>query len=70
MDIWEKIAAANGLGFDYTRFDSIESGLQAITDGSVDILVGNAPINKDNLARVEFSQPFFHSGLQILTTDN
>ena len=70
MDIWEKIAAANGWGFDYTRFDSIESGLQAITDGSVDILVGNAPINKDNLARVEFSQPFFHSGLQILTTDN
>jgi ABC-type amino acid transport substrate-binding protein len=70
VDIWEKIAAANGWGFDYTRFDSIESGLQAITDGSVDILVGNAPINKDNLARVEFSQPFFHSGLQILTTDN
>ena len=70
VDIWEKIAAENGWGFGYTRFNSIENGLQAITDGSIDILVGNAPINKDNLARVEFSQPFFHSGLQILTTDN
>ena len=70
VDIWEKIAAENGWGFGYTRFNSIENGLQAITDGSIDILVGNGPINKDNLARVEFSQPFFHSGLQILTTDN
>jgi ABC-type amino acid transport substrate-binding protein len=70
VDIWEKIAAENGWAFDYIRFDTVEKGLSAVADGSVDILVGNAPINKDNLARVEFSQPFFHSGLQILTTDN
>ena len=70
VDIWEKIAAENGWGFNYTRFETIEAGLQAITEGSIDILVGNAPITKNNLARVELSQPFFHSGLQILTSDN
>ena len=32
--------------------------------------MGNAPITKDNLAKAEFSQPFFHSGLQILTVDS
>jgi len=70
VDIWEKIAAENSWGFNYTRFETIEAGLQAITEGSIDILVGNAPITKNNLARVEFSQPFFHSGLQILTADS
>lgn len=70
VDIWEKIAAENGWAFDYIRFETMEKGLGAAADGSIDILVGNAPINKENLARVEFSQPFFHSGLQILTSDN
>jgi ABC-type amino acid transport substrate-binding protein len=69
IHIWEKIAAENGWLSEYTVCDSIESGLKAVADGSLDILVGNAPINKDALERVEFSQPFFHSGLQILITD-
>lgn len=69
VDIWEKIAAENGWVFDYIRFDTVEQGVSAVADGSIDVLVGNAPINKDNLTRVEFSQPFFHSGLQILTSD-
>ena len=58
VDIWEKIAAENGWAFDYIRFDTVEKGLSAVADGSIDILVGNAPVNKDNLARAEFSQPF------------
>ena len=70
VDIWEKIAADNNWSFNYTRFDTIENGLKAIVDGSVDILVGDTPINKANLSQVEFSQPFFHSGLQILIADN
>jgi ABC-type amino acid transport substrate-binding protein len=70
VDIWEKIAAENDWSFDYTRFDTIKNGLKAIADGSVDVLVGDTPINKENLAQVEFSQPFFHSGLQILIADN
>jgi ABC-type amino acid transport substrate-binding protein len=70
VDIWEKIAAENAWGFSYARFDTIKNGLQAIADGSLDILVGDTPINKENLAQAEFSQPFFHSGLQILIADN
>ena len=70
VDIWEKIAAENGWGFSYTRFDTVKNGLKAIADGSLDILVGDTPINKENLAQAEFSQPFFHSGLQILIADN
>jgi len=69
VDIWEKIAAENGWVFDYTRFETVEQGLKAVANGSIDVLVGNAPINQSNLELVEFSQPFFHSGLQILTGD-
>jgi polar amino acid transport system substrate-binding protein len=70
VDIWEKIAAENNWNFNYTRFETIKKGLEAVTDGSIDLLVGNTPITKNNLANAEFSQPFFHSGLQILTVDS
>ena len=53
VDIWEKIAAENDWSFNYTRFDTIENGLKAIVDGSVDILVGDTPINKENLSQVD-----------------
>lgn len=69
LDIWEKIASENGWLFEYTKVESVEKGLEAVANGSLDILVGNAPINENNLRLVEFSQPFFHSGLQILTGD-
>ena len=70
VDIWEKIAAENNWNFNYTRFETIKKGLEAVTDGSIDLLAGNTPITKNNLANAEFSQPFFHSGLQILTVDS
>ena len=69
VDIWEKIAADNHWTFEYFPFSSIEEGLNAVSGGRIDILAGSTPIKRSNLERVEFSQPYFHSGLQILIPD-
>lgn len=69
VDIWEKIAADNNWTFEFFPFPSIEEGLNAVSSGRIDILAGSTPIKRSNLNGVEFSQPYFHSGLQILIPD-
>lgn len=69
VDIWEKIAAANIWTFQYTNFQTVDDGIQAVASGKVDILLGNIGITKSRLAQVEFSQPFFRSGFQIMVSE-
>jgi ABC-type amino acid transport substrate-binding protein len=69
VDLWEKIAAANAWTFRYAEFPGVEDGLRAVAAGQADILVGNVGITKDRLANVEFSQPFLHSGFQIMVSE-
>jgi len=66
VEIWEKIAAANTWTFSYQPFPSVDTGLAAVAAGEIDVLVGNTGITRARLAEVEFSQPFFRSGLQIM----
>jgi ABC-type amino acid transport substrate-binding protein len=69
VDLWEKLAAANGWAFEYSTFPSPEEAIQSVKNGHVDVLIGDLEITKDRLALVEFSQPFFRSGLQIMVTE-
>lgn len=69
VDVWEKIAAANSWQFSYTMFASADEGLEAVASGKVDVLAGNLGITKDRLSKVEFTQPFFRSGLQIMVSE-
>ncbi|MFZ4775205.1 MAG: transporter substrate-binding domain-containing protein [Terrimicrobiaceae bacterium] len=69
VDIWEKIAAANAWTFEYTSFPNPDAGIQAVASGKIDVLLGNIGITKDRLTQVEFSQPFFRSGLQIMVSE-
>ena len=70
VDVWEKIAADNGWTFDYIPFETVEAGLKAVSDGQLDVLVADTPITHDNSLAVDFSHLYFHSGLQILISDN
>jgi len=70
IDIWEKIATSKQFLFDYLPYNTVQEGIDAVASGKADILVGDIPITQKNLGMVEFTQPFFHSGLQILVCDN
>lgn len=69
VDLWEKIAAENSWSFKYVAVENTGAGLEAIASGSLDVLAGETPITRENLRRADFSQPYFHSGLQILVPD-
>lgn len=66
VDVWQEVAAANKWTFSTAAFPDIQTGLDAVANGTIDILIGDVPITHSGLEKVEFSQPYFHSGLQIL----
>jgi ABC-type amino acid transport substrate-binding protein len=66
IDIWEKVAELNSWQFSYVKLPTVDEGISAVAAGRVDVLVGDTGITRARLDRVEFSQPFFRSGLQIM----
>lgn len=69
VELWEKIAAANEWTFAYEKFASTDDGLAAVAKNNIDVLVGDTGITRARLASVDFSQPFFRSGLQIMISE-
>lgn len=66
---WERVAAANDWSFVYTGFPNGEEALQAVRAGAQDIAVGDITITSAAHKEVDFSLPYFRTGLQIMITD-
>jgi len=69
VEILDQVAVENRWTFDSVVFPDIESGLESLRNGSIDILAGDIPITHSAFSTVEFSHPYFHSGLQILVPE-
>jgi polar amino acid transport system substrate-binding protein len=69
VDLWQEIADGNGWKFEYRPFDTMDAALDAVAAGQCDVLVGNTSITSEREKRVEFSQPFYRAGLQIMVSE-
>ncbi len=67
IDIWEEVARDLGLDFEYTVVDTVVEQLQAVELGTADIAVAAITITADREETVDFTVPFYRSGLGILT---
>lgn len=66
VDIWEKVASMNNWDYKYTGYPDEVSAVKALSRGEVDVVVAEVPISSDAMDYVEFSQPYFRAGLQIM----
>ena len=66
VDLWKKAAADAGLVFETRVVDTVPELLEAVEDGSADVGVGAISITPDREAVLDFSHPFFKSGLQVM----
>lgn len=66
IELWEKIAEMNKWSFRYVAYPSVEEAVAAVTKGDCDVLVGDTSITSKRMSSMDFSQPFFRSGLQIM----
>ena len=61
IDLWHIIAASQQWEYDYYLYETVESGLQGLNNGELDILLGGVEITAERLAKADFSQPYYFS---------
>lgn len=70
VELWQSIAAANGWSTaEIRKFPTMDEALAAVGRGECDVLVGNTSITSEREKTVEFSQPYYRSGLQIMVSE-
>lgn len=52
VDLWRDIAFEGKLDYELTHFEGVSSGLEAVKNQSIDVLVGPITINSDRAAEV------------------
>lgn len=68
IDLWEKIAQQIEIPFEYVVVDTVEEQLQMVTDGEADLAIAAITINSEREDYLDFSYPYYSSGLQIMTS--
>lgn len=66
VDIWQKVAALNNWEYQFISYPDELTAVKAVHNGEADIVVAEIPISSETLQYVEFSQPYFRAGLQIM----
>ncbi len=66
VDLWNSIAQQNQWQFEWVPMETVPQALQALQSGQADVGVGALSITEEREKILDFSQPFFESGLQII----
>lgn len=69
VELWETLARESDVAFEYAEFGSYPDLLSAVQSGEVDLGVTSLTITEDRVSRVDFTQPWFDGGLQIMVSD-
>jgi len=70
IDLWQKIVALKHWNYTYVAYPSTQAALDALHAHQCDVLVNDTSITSERLKSVDFSQPFFRTGLQIMVVDS
>jgi len=64
-DLWDNVARELKIDYDYTVVASAKDMVNAVEARQADIAVGALSITSEREMRIDFSQPFYESGLSI-----
>jgi len=67
IDLWEEIAARMGRDFEYQRVETVGEQLEQVQQWKADIGITGISITEEREAVIDFSQPYFRAGLQVMT---
>jgi ABC-type amino acid transport substrate-binding protein len=66
IDIWQDTASKLGLSYQYVEMPTFSDLLQAVSSGQVDIAVADISITQERMQRMDFTQPWYNSGLRVM----
>ena len=67
IDLMNSVAEELGWQVTYQTADSFGAMLEAVETGAVDAAIANISVTAERERRMDFSQPMFDSGIQVLT---
>lgn len=67
VEIWQSLAGREGWKYQLHYYSDVPKALQAVEAGGMDVLVGPVSITADRARLVNFTQPYYYSGLSILS---
>jgi polar amino acid transport system substrate-binding protein len=68
IDLWEAVAKEAGFQFEMQNVESVPKMLEALKTRQADVAIAAISITAERHAVMDFSQPYFDSGLQILVS--
>ena len=66
IELWEAVGKTLGLQTRYVAFRNVDTMIQAAQGGDIDVVVTNFTVTHERAHLLEFSYPWFDSGLRIL----
>ena len=66
IDLWNAIAQELGVNTQFSEVSTVEDQLSAVEKGQADAAIAGITITEQREEQVDFSYPYFDSGLQIL----
>jgi ABC-type amino acid transport substrate-binding protein len=70
IDLWEAVAKEAGFQFETTNVETVPQMLDALKNRQADVAIAAISITAERHAFMDFSQPYYDSGLQILVATN
>ncbi|WP_342076707.1 transporter substrate-binding domain-containing protein [Yoonia sp. SS1-5] len=64
--LWEKLASEINLSYRFVRYETFSEMIAAVENGDADAAIANISITEDRETRMDFTQPIFETGLQIM----
>ena len=67
VDLWKEIVLHTGLEYEWVVVDRFPSILESVESGDADVGIGAISITSDREKVMDFSHPYFVSGLRVMT---
>lgn len=67
VELWQAIAERIGVEYQFERYEAFGDMLKSVETGHADLAIANISVTSEREAIMDFSQPIFSAGLQIMT---
>jgi polar amino acid transport system substrate-binding protein len=69
IELWDAIANELGLSYEFYEVQTVTDQLQAVQNGEADVAIAGITITEQREEVVDFTYPYFDSGLQIMVRE-
>lgn len=70
VELWEAVAEAQSIQTEYRLFPTVSALIDAAANGDIDVAVTNLTITEGRAQRIDFTYPWFDSGLRIMVNEH